>query len=68
MGELPAEEETIVEEEPMPKVEEEPAMEEEEEIVEELPETPKAEVEAVRKEPASEDSKKSSGSFFDQFD
>lgn len=68
MGELPAEEETIVEEEPMPKVEEEPAMEEEEEIVEELPETPKAEVESVRKEPASEDSKKSSGSFFDQFD
>ena len=68
MGELAVEEEGVVEEEPMPEPEEEPVMEEEEEIVEELPETPKAEVQQVREEPAPEDPKKSSGSFFDQFD
>lgn len=68
MGELAVEEEVVVEEEPMPEPEEEPVMEEEEEIVEELPETPKAEVQQVREEPAPEDPKKSSGSFFDQFD
>lgn len=68
MGELTLEEEMVVEEEPASEVEEEPVMEEEEEIVEELPETPKAEVAPVREEPAPEDPKKSSGSFFDQFD
>lgn len=68
MGELTLEEEMPVEEEPMPEVEEEPIMEEEEEVIEELPETPKAEVTPLSEEPAPEDPKKSSGSFFDQFD
>ena len=68
MGELTLEEEMPVEEEPMPEVEEEPIMEEEDEVVEELPETPKAEVTPLSEEPAPEDPKKSSGSFFDQFD
>lgn len=68
MGELPVEEEVVVEEEPMPTSVAESVMEEEEEIVEEVPETPKAEGQQVREEPAPEDPKKSSGSFFDQFD
>lgn len=68
MGELAVEEEVVVEEEPMPELEEEPMMEEEQEIVEELPETPKAEVQQPKEEPTPEDPKKSSGSFFDQFD
>jgi len=68
MGELAVEEEVVVEEEPMPELEEEPMMEEEQEIVEELPETPKAEVQQPQEEPTPEDPKKSSGSFFDQFD
>lgn len=68
MGELPMEEEGVVEEEPMPTSVAEPVMEEEEEIVEEVPETPKAEDQQVREESAPEDPKKSSGSFFDQFD
>lgn len=68
MGELAVEEEVVVEEEPMPELEEEPMMEEGQEIVEELPETPKAEVQQPQEEPTPEDPKKSSGSFFDQFD
>lgn len=68
MGELTMEEEMVVEEEPIPVIEEEPVMEEQEEIVEELPETPTAEVQPLREEPAPDDPKKSSGSFFDQFD
>lgn len=68
MGELTMEEEMVVEEEPIPVIEEEPVMEEQEEIVEELPETPTAEVQPLHEEPAPEDPKKSSGSFFDQFD
>lgn len=68
MGELTAEEEILMEEEPIQEIEEEPVMEEEEEIVEELPETPQAEAAPLREEPAPEDPKKSSGSFFDQFD
>jgi cell division initiation protein len=68
MGELTMEEEMVVEEESVPVIEEEPVMEEQEEIVEELPETPTAEVQPLREEPVPDDPKKSSGSFFDQFD
>lgn len=70
MGELTKEEEMEFEEEPMSEIEDEPEMEieEEEEIEEELPETPLAESAPLREEPAQEDPKKSSGSFFDQFD
>ncbi|MBC6367347.1 DivIVA domain-containing protein [Algoriphagus sp. AK58] len=68
MGELPIEEEHVQEEEPLPMAVEQHVLEEEHEIAEEVPETPKAETEPLREEPAQEDPKKSSGSFFDQFD
>ena len=70
MGELPEVEEDLEEE--APSVEEEtsaPVMEEEEETQEEAPQTPQAQVQQQEKEePTPEDPKKSSGSFFDQFD
>ena len=67
MGEMPEPEEEVIEEEPSMEEEEiEQEPEQEEEIREEI--AAQAEPEPQAEEPQQEDPKKSSGSFFDQFD